>query len=73
LRGQNLVPYEKFSAMIERHWDGIAAYSQPTHNIPLGFVEGFNNKIRTIQRRAYGLRDEEYLAVKILTSRLPEL
>jgi transposase len=73
LRGQDLVPYEKFSAMIERHWDGIAAYSQPTHNIPLGFVEGFNNKIRTIQRRAYGLRDEEYLALKILTSRLPEL
>ena len=32
---------------------------------PSGFVEGFNNKIRVIQRRAYGLRDEEYLpAVK---------
>jgi transposase len=26
-----------------------------------GFVEGPNNKIRVIQRRAYGLRDEEYL------------
>ena len=51
----------------------IAAYSQPTHNIPLGFVEGFNNKIRTLQRRAYGLRDEEYLALKILTLGLPEL
>ncbi|MBE7444844.1 MAG: transposase [Planctomycetia bacterium] len=24
----------------------------------LGFVEGLNNKIRVIQRRAYGLRDE---------------
>jgi transposase len=39
----------------------------------LGFVEGFNNKIRTLQRRAYGLRDEEYLRLKILTTGLPEL
>jgi transposase len=39
LRGQDLAPYEKFAAMIERNWDGVAAYSQPTHNIPLGFVE----------------------------------
>jgi hypothetical protein len=26
-----------------------------------------------IQRRAYGLRDEEYLRLKILTCQLPEL
>ena len=70
---QDLKPYEKFATMVEKHWGGIATYSQPTHNIPLGFVEGFNNKIRTIQRRAYGLRDEEYLALKILTLGLPEL
>jgi transposase len=36
------------------------------------FVEGLNNKIRVIQRRAYGLRDEEYL-LKILTCMLPAL
>jgi hypothetical protein len=30
-------------------------------------VEGLNNKVRVIQRRAYGLRDEEYLRLKILT------
>ena len=35
------------------------------------FVEGLNNKIRVIQRRAYGLRDEEYLRLKILTCMLP--
>jgi transposase len=73
LRNQDLKPYEKFAAMIEKHWDGIASYSQLTHTVPLGFVEGFNNKIRTLQRRAYGLRDEEYLALKILTSGLPAL
>ena len=35
--------------------------------------KGFNNKIRVIQRRAYGLRDEEYLRLKILTCMLPAL
>ena len=53
--------------MIDRHWDGIAAYCKPENKVPLGFVEGLNNKIRVIQRRAYGLRDEEYLRLKVLT------
>jgi len=73
LVGADLVPYEKFAKLVDKHWDGIAAYAQPTAHIPLGFVEGLNNKIRTIQRRAYGLRDEEYLRLKILTFSLPEL
>ena len=59
--------------MIERHWDGISAYCKSENKVALGFVEGFNNKIRVIQRRAYGLRDEEYLKLKILTTNLPEL
>ena len=37
--------------MIERHWDGIAAYCRPENKVSLGFVEGLNNKIRVIQRR----------------------
>ena len=57
--------------MIDRHWDGIAAYCKPENKVSLGFVEGLNNKIRVIQRRAYGLRDEEYLRLKILTCMLP--
>ena len=32
-----------------------------------------NNKIRVFQRRAYGLRDEEYLRFKVLTCMLPPL
>ena len=59
--------------MIDRHWDGIAAYCKPENKIALGFVEGLNNKIRVIQRCAYGLRDEEYLRLKILTCMLPAL
>ncbi len=73
LRWQRLKPYEMFAEMIERHWDGIAAYCRPENKVALGFVEGFNNKIRVLQRRAYGLRDEEYLKLKILTASLPEL
>jgi transposase len=73
LKWQRLKPYEKFARMIDRHWDGIAAYCQPQNKVPLGFVEGVNNKIRVLQRRAYGLRDEEYLRLKILTCMLPEI
>lgn len=73
LKWQRLGPYEKFAAMIERHWDGIAAYCKPENKVSLGFVEGLNNKIRVIQRRAYGLRDEEYLRLKVLTCMLPKL
>ena len=73
LKWQRLEHYEKFAAMIDRHWDGIAAYCKPENKVSLGFVEGLNNKIRVIQRRAYGLRDEEYLRLKILTCMLPEL
>lgn len=71
LKWQRLKPYEKFAEMIERHWEGIAAYCQPENKVSLGFVEGLNNKIRVIQRRSYGLRDEEYLRLKILTCMLP--
>jgi hypothetical protein len=40
--------------MIDRHWDGIAAYCRLENKVSLGFVEGLNDKIRVIQRRAYG-------------------
>lgn len=73
LKWQRLKPYEKFAKMVERHWDGIAAFCKPENKVSLGFVEGLNNKIRVIQRRAYGLRDEEYLRLKILTCMLPPI
>jgi len=71
LKWQRLEPYEHFAKMIDRHWDGIAAYCKPENKVPLGFVEGLNNKIRVLQRRAYGLRDEKYLRLKVLTCMLP--
>ena len=72
LKWQRLKPYEKFAEMIERHWDGIAAYCKAENKVALGFVEGLNNKILVLQLRAYGLRNQEYLRLKILTCMLPQ-
>jgi transposase len=68
-----LEPFEKFARLVEAPWDGIAASCQAEDQVALGFVEGFNNKIRAIQRRAYGFRDEDYLRLKIRTCMLPKL
>ena len=73
LKWQRLKPYKKFAEMIDQHWDGLAAYCKPENKVALGFVEGLNNKIRVIQRRSYGLRDEEYLRLKVLTCMLEPL
>ena len=73
LRWQRLKPFEKFAELIERHWDGITAYCRPENKVALGFVEGLNNKIRVIQRRCYGIRDEDHLHLNILTCTLPPL
>lgn len=73
LKWQRLKPFEKFAAIVERNWSGIAAYCEAEEKFSLGFVEGVNTKIRVIQRRAYGLRDEEYLRLKVLTCMLPEI
>jgi transposase len=73
LRWQRLEPFERFARLVATHWDGIAAYCHAENKVPLGFVEGLNNKIRALQRRAYGYRDEEYLRLKILTCTLPKL
>jgi transposase len=73
LKWQRLPSYEKFTRMIDRHWPGIASYCHPDNKCSLGMVEGLNNKIRVIQRRAYGYRDEEFLKLKIIASFLPPL
>ncbi len=73
LKWQRLHPYQKFTGMIESHWDGIASYCHPENKVSLGLVEGVNNKIRVLQRRAYGYRDEEYLKLKIVAAFLPLL
>lgn len=73
LKWQRLEPFQKFARTIEKHWDGIEAYCSLEKKVPLGFVEGFNNKIRALQQKAYGYRDEEYFRLKILTCMLKKL
>lgn len=73
LKWKRLKPFEEFAGLIERHWDGIVNFCRSDHSIPLGFVEGLNNKIRVFQRRAYGLKDQEYLRLKVLTCSLKEI
>ena len=73
LKWQRLRAYEESAERIESHWDGIAAFIQLEDKVSLAFVEGLNNKIRVIQRRAYGLPDDEYLRLKVLTCILPPI
>ena len=54
---------------LERHRFVLA----PENKVSLGVVEGLNNKIRVLQRRAYGYRDEDYLKLKIVAAFLPPL
>lgn len=63
--------YEKSAELIDRHWNGVAAYCRPENKVSLGFVERLNNKIRVFQRRAYGLKNEEDLRLKVLSCMLP--
>jgi transposase len=42
---------------------GILAYDH--YRISTGPLEGTNNKIRTMQRQAYGFRDQEFFKLKI--------
>jgi transposase len=74
LKWQRLGSFEKIAEMINAHWDGIASFCRTENkSVPLGFVEGLNNKIRTLQRRAFGFRDEQYLRLKILTTSLKKI
>jgi len=72
LRWQRLTSFEKFADLIEKHGDGIISDCHPDHKASLGFMEGLNNKIRLIQRRAYGIKDQEYLMLKVITSFIQE-
>ncbi|GFP40792.1 hypothetical protein HKBW3S47_02489 [Candidatus Hakubella thermalkaliphila] len=66
LKWQRLEPYKKFTAMIDRHMDGILGYCDK--KVSLGYIEGTNLKARNIIRRAYGYREMEYMKLKIITA-----
>jgi transposase len=49
---------------LEDYQEGILAYYN--YRISTGPLEGTNNKIKTMQRQAYGFRDHAFLKLKIL-------
>lgn len=52
-----------FVKMLERHRYGILNHCEhPIHN---GKLEGVNNKIKVIKRKAYGFHDLRYFTLKI--------
>jgi transposase len=54
----------QFAGTLEEYQEGILAYYQ--YPISTGPLEGTNNKIRTMQRQAYGFRDRAFFKLKIL-------
>jgi transposase len=53
----------KFARLLATHRPGILAWYN--FNISTGPLEGTNNKIKTMQRQAYGYRDMDFFKLKI--------
>jgi transposase len=61
----------KFANMLEHYHDGILNHCDyPIHTSKL---EGVNNKIKVIKRKAYGFLDEHYFKLKVLQAFDPAL
>ncbi len=55
---------QKFAVTLSMHRRGVLAYYD--YPISTGPLEGTNNKIQTMKRQAYGIRDQEFFKLKIL-------
>jgi transposase len=61
----------KFANMLERYQYGILNHCDyPIHT---GMLEGTNNKIKVIKRKAYGFHDDRYFQLKVLQAFDPKL
>ena len=54
---------QQFAKTLQSHRAGLLAWFD--HRISTGPLEGTNNKIRTMQRQAYGYRDQEFFQLKL--------
>jgi transposase len=63
-RASGIRMLEQFAETLEAYQEGILNYY--TYRISTGPLEGTNNKIKTMQRQAYGYRDHAFLKLKIL-------
>jgi len=62
-RASNVPMLHKFAQTLDDHREGILAYFD--FPISTGPLEGTNNKIKTLQKQAYGFRDMEFFKLKI--------
>lgn len=62
-RQSAIVALQQFAVRLRCYWPGIV--SRCRHWLNTSVVEGINNTIKVIKRRAYGYRDEEYFFLKI--------
>lgn len=54
----------KMANTVAAHRSGILAWYYC--RISTGKIEGINNKIKVMKRKAYGLRDDKYFELKLL-------
>ena len=54
----------KMAKTLLKHCSGILNWWD--HPINNGQMEGINNKIKTLSRKAYGFRDEDFFILKLL-------
>lgn len=62
-RASDVAMLHKFAQTLDGHREGILAYFD--FSISTGPLEGTNNKIKTLQKQAYGFRDMEFFKLKI--------
>jgi transposase len=62
-RASRIEPLVEFAKMLDSRRDGILAHCK--YKINNGRIEGTNNKIKVVKRKAYGFHDDEYFILKI--------
>ncbi len=61
-----LAPFVKVAATVRKHRDGIVAAVR--HGLSNGLIEGLNNKVRLIIRRAYGFHSADAALALVMLS-----
>ncbi|KCV02882.1 transposase, partial [Bordetella holmesii] len=62
-QGSGIAALAHFALKLKAYLHGIL--SRCRHRLNTSIVEGINNTIKVIKRRAYGYRDQEYFFLKI--------
>lgn len=65
-RASRIPMLKNFAKTLSAHKTGLLAYYD--HPISTGPLEGTNNKIKTMQKQAYGFRDKEFFKLKIMAA-----